>query len=153
MRRRCWAFSSAASWAGSYRDFLVERIFKPLGMKDTDFYVPKEKRDRAAVVYQQDQETGALKPVPFPNYDTPPAYTAGGGGLISTLDDYLAFARMMLNKGELNGKRFLKTETVELMTSNRLTQEQRDIPFLGMPLFERPGLRPRRLRHHGAGQA
>ncbi len=119
----------------TFREFIVERIFKPLGMKDTDFYVPKEKRDRAAVVYQQDQQTGALKPVPFPQYDTPPDFTAGGGGLISTLDDYLAFARMLLNKGELNGARLLKTETVELMRSNRLTPEQRAIPFLGMPLW------------------
>ena len=119
----------------TYREFILERILKPLGMHDTDFYVPKEKRDRAAVVYQQDQATGALKPVPFPNYDTPPVYTAGGGGLISTLDDYLTFARMLLNKGELNGKRYLKTETVALMTTNRLTPEQRAIPFLGMPLF------------------
>ena len=119
----------------TYREFIMERILKPLGMKDTDFYVPKEKRDRAAVVYQQDQATGALKPVPFPNYDTPPAYTAGGGGLISTLDDYLSFARMLLNKGELNGKRYIKAETFDLMTTNHLSDEQRQIPFLGMPMW------------------
>ena len=119
----------------TYRDFIMERILSPLGMKDTDFYVPKGKRDRAAVVYQQDQASGKLKAFPFPQYDTAPAYTAGGGGLISTLDDYLLFARMLLNKGELNGKRYLKRETFELMTSNHLTPEQRAIPFLGMPLF------------------
>ncbi len=119
----------------TYRDFITERILTPLGMADTDFYVPKDKRGRAAVVYQQDQATGALKPVPFPQYDSAPAYTAGGGGLISTLDDYLTFARMLLNKGELNGKRYLKRETFEQMTTNHLTQAQRDIPFLGMPLF------------------
>jgi CubicO group peptidase (beta-lactamase class C family) len=119
----------------TYRDFIMERILTPLGMVDTDFYVPKDKRGRAAVVYQQDQKTGALKPFPFPQYDSAPAYTAGGGGLISTLDDYLAFARMLLNKGELNGKRYLKRETFEQMTTNHLTQAQRDIPFLGMPLF------------------
>ncbi|HEY1632900.1 MAG TPA: serine hydrolase domain-containing protein [Rhizomicrobium sp.] len=118
-----------------YRDFLYERILSPLGMKDTDFYVPKEKRDRAAVVYQQDQASGKLTPVPFPDYDAPPAYAAGGGGLISTLDDYLRFARMMLNGGELDGKRYLKRETVTEMSSNRLTPEQRAIPFLGMPLW------------------
>ena len=83
-------------------------------------------RDRAAVVYQQDQATGKLNPFPFPNYDTPPEYTAGGGGLISTLDDYLTFARMLLNKGELNGKRYIKRETFELMTTNHLTPEQRN---------------------------
>ena len=119
----------------TYRDFIMERILSPLGMKDTDFYVPKDKRDRAAVVYQQDQETGTLKPVPFPQYDSPPAYTAGGGGLISTLDDYLLFARMLLNKGELNGRRYIARETFELMTTNHLTEDQRQIPFLGMPMW------------------
>jgi CubicO group peptidase (beta-lactamase class C family) len=118
-----------------FRDVLMEKLFKPLGMKDTDFYIPKEKRDRAAVVYQQNQETGALKPVPFPQYDEAPAYNSGGGGLISTADDYLAFARMLLNKGELNGRRYLKKETVELMTTNRLTPEQRAHGFLGIPLW------------------
>jgi CubicO group peptidase (beta-lactamase class C family) len=118
-----------------YREVIKERLLDPLGMVDTDFYVPKEKRDRLAVVYQQDQATGALKPVPFPQYDTPPAYTAGGGGLISTLDDYLTFARMLLNKGELNGKRYLERETFENMAANHLTDAQREIPFLGMPMW------------------
>ena len=119
----------------SYRDFILQRILAPLGMRDTDFYVPREKRARAAVVYQQDQATGTLTPVPFPQYDAPPAFTAGGGGLISTLDDYLSFARMMLNGGELDGRRYLKRETVELMRTNRLTPEQRAIPFLGLPFW------------------
>jgi len=123
----------------SYRDFIMKRILTPLGMRDTDFYVPKEKRARAAVVYQQDQATGTLSPVPFPQYDTPPAFTAGGGGLISTLDDYLSFARMMLNGGELDGRRYLKRETVELMHTNRLTPEQRAIPFLGLPFWAGAG--------------
>ena len=115
----------------SFRNFLIERIFKPLGMKDTDFFVPPEKRKRAAVVYRQDEATGKLNPVAFKQYDLPPAFCGGGGGLISTLDDYLKFARMMLNKGELEGRRYLKPETVSLMCTNRLTAEQRAIPFLG----------------------
>jgi CubicO group peptidase (beta-lactamase class C family) len=115
----------------SFRDFLMQRLFKPLGMADTDFFVPSDKRKRAAVVYRQDQATGKLSPVPFKQYDSPPAFTGGGGGLISTLDDYLQFARMLLNKGEHNGKRYLKAETVQLMCTNRLTPEQRAIPFLG----------------------
>jgi CubicO group peptidase (beta-lactamase class C family) len=119
----------------NYREFILDRILNPLGMKDTDFHVPPAKRDRAAVVYQQDQKTGKLNAFPFPNYDTPPEYTAGGGGLISTLDDYLTFARMLLNKGELNGKRYIRRETFELMTTNHLTPEQRAVPFLGMPLW------------------
>jgi CubicO group peptidase (beta-lactamase class C family) len=122
-----------------YRAFIMERIFKPLGMNDTDFYVPKAKRDRAAVVYQQNAKTAALEPVPFPQYDTPPDYCAGGGGLIATLDDYLRFARMLLNGGELDGTRILKRESVMDMRTNRLTPEQRAIPFLGMPLWAGQG--------------
>ncbi|MBS0412248.1 MAG: beta-lactamase family protein [Proteobacteria bacterium] len=118
-----------------FREFLMERIFKPLGMHDTDFYVPPEKRDRAAVVYRLDEKLDALQPVPFPRHDTPPAFCGGGGGLISTADDYLKFARMMLNKGELDGVRLLKAETVELMRANRLTDAQREIPFMGIPFW------------------
>jgi CubicO group peptidase (beta-lactamase class C family) len=114
-----------------FRDVLKERLFEPLGMIDTDFYVPPEKRNRAAVVYRQDQSSGRLDPVPFVQYDSPPAFCGGGGGLISTVDDYLKFARMMLNKGELDGRRFLKRQTVELMCTNRLTPAQREILFLG----------------------
>jgi CubicO group peptidase (beta-lactamase class C family) len=120
-----------------YRDVLFERLFNPLGMKDSDFYVPKEKRSRAAVMYQQ--EDAKLKVVNLRHYDDPPAFTGGGGGLTSTLDDYLAFARMMLNGGELDGRRYLKRETVELMRTNRLTDAQRAIPFLGLPYWNGMG--------------
>ncbi len=124
----------------TYRDFIMARILTPLGMSDTDFYVPPAKRDRAAVVYQQDAATSSLKPVPFPQYDTPPDFTAGRRqASISTLDDYLTFARMLLAGGELNGKRYLKRETVDAMRTNRLTAEQRAIPFLGMPLWAGQG--------------
>ncbi|HEX4181211.1 MAG TPA: serine hydrolase domain-containing protein [Caulobacteraceae bacterium] len=119
----------------TFRDFLMERIFGPLGMADTDFYMPPEKRARAAVVYRFDEEAGGLKPIPFAPYDAPPAFTGGGGGLVSTADDYLKFARMLLNKGEVDGVRLLKAETVELMTRNRLTDAQRDIPFMGIPFW------------------
>jgi len=118
-----------------FRDVLFERIFDPLGMVDTDFYVPPGKRERAAVVYRLDDDTGKLEPVPFTQYDSPPAFCGGGGGLISTADDYLKFARMLLNKGELGGVRLLKRETVELMTTNRLTDAQREIPFMGIPFW------------------
>jgi CubicO group peptidase (beta-lactamase class C family) len=121
----------------SYRDFLFERIFGPLGMKDTDFYTPPEKRSRAAVMYQQVE--GRLKVVPLRQYDSPPEFTGGGGGLTSTLDDYLSFARMMLNGGELDGRRYLKRQTVELMRTNRLTEAQRAIPFLGLPYWAGSG--------------
>jgi CubicO group peptidase (beta-lactamase class C family) len=115
-----------------FRDFLMQRIFKPLGMQDTDFYVPLEKRERAAIVYRLNVDKNVLEPVPFKQYDHAPDFCGGGGGLISTADDYLKFARMMLNKGELDGQRLVRNETVELMLTNRLTPAQREIPFLGM---------------------
>ena len=123
-----------------FRSVLMERLFGPLGMPDTDFYVPKEKRSRAATVYRQDPNTGALNVLPFRMHDAPPAFCGGGGGLISTADDYLKFARMLLNKGELDGRRYLKPETVALMCTNRLTPAQRAIPFLGaIPMWEGMG--------------
>ena len=118
-----------------FRDVLMERIFGPLGMVDTDFYVPPKKRDRAAVVYRLDDNLAGLEPVAFPQYDTAPVFCGGGGGLISTADDYLKFARMLLNDGELDGVRLLKPETVQLMRANRLTDEQRAIPFMGIPFW------------------
>ncbi|HYD44435.1 MAG TPA: serine hydrolase domain-containing protein [Phenylobacterium sp.] len=113
---------------------LKRRIFDKLGMVDTAFHIPKDKRHRAAQIYQAPAE-GGLKPVPFADYDESPAYEAGGGGLISTADDYLKFARMLLNDGELDGVRLLKAETVRDMRTNRLTDEQRQVPFLGIPFW------------------
>jgi CubicO group peptidase (beta-lactamase class C family) len=119
----------------SFREFLIERIFHPLGMVDTDFYIPPEKRDRAAVVYRMVEATGALEPVNFNRADTPPAFCGGGGGLVSTAGDYLTFARMLLAGGEVDGVRLLKPETVAMMRTNRLTDAQRAIPFMGMPFW------------------
>src|SRR6202012_1905526 len=109
------------------RDFLIERIFGPLGMHDTDFFVPPQKRARAAVVYRMNVEKNHLEPVPFKQFDHAPNFCGGGGGLISTADDYLKFARMMLDKGELNGTRLVSPETIALMCTNRLTPAQRAI--------------------------
>jgi CubicO group peptidase (beta-lactamase class C family) len=122
-----------------FREFLKDRIFAPLGMQDTDFFVPTERRDRAAVVYRQDDKTGALDPVAFKSTGQAPAFCGGGGGLISTADDYLKFARLLLNDGEVDGVRLLKPETVELMRANRLTEAQRAIDFLGMPFWAGQG--------------
>ena len=116
-----------------FRDVLMERILGPLGMSDTDFYVPPAKRDRAAVVYRAEAE--GLQPVDFAEHDTPPAFCGGGGGLISTVDDYLKFARALLNDGEADGVRLLKPETMALMRANRLTDAQRQIPFMGIPFW------------------
>lgn len=118
-----------------FGDVLQERVFGPLGMVDTAFHVPPEKLDRAAKLYRINTETDALEEVPFPYYPAPPAFAAGGGGLVSTADDYLKFARLMLNGGELDGVRLLKAETLAMMTQNRLSAEQRAIPFMGIPFW------------------
>ena len=123
----------------SFRDFLIERIFTPLGMVDTDFFVPPEKRDRAAVLYRLDDALSALEPVPFAKRDGPPRFCGGGGGLISTVDDYLKFARMLLGGGMVDGVRLLKADTVAQMTANRLTEAQRQITFMGMPFWAGQG--------------
>ena len=114
---------------------LKERIFDRLGMTDTAFWIPPEKRDRLARLYQAPPTDGPLKDVSLPQTDTPPAFEGGGGGLISTADDYLKFARMLLGKGEVDGVRLLKSETVDQMTANLLTDTQREHGFLGMPFW------------------
>jgi CubicO group peptidase (beta-lactamase class C family) len=108
-------------------------VFDPLGMGETAFWIPPQKRDRLARLYRK--VDGRLKDVSLPFADSPPAWEGGGGGLISTVDDYLKFARMMIGGGELAGVRLLKPETVALMATNRLTPAQREIPFFGMPLW------------------
>jgi CubicO group peptidase (beta-lactamase class C family) len=114
---------------------LKDRIFSPLGMHDTDFWCPPQKRDRMARLYRIDPETDRLQDVSFPHVERQPVFEAGGGGLISTADDYLKFARMMLGKGEVDGVRLVKAGTVEMMTRNRLTDAQRQIPFMGIPFW------------------
>jgi CubicO group peptidase (beta-lactamase class C family) len=110
--------------------FFRERIFDPLGMKDTAFSVPEAKIDRLATLYRPDAATGKL--VVFDEarggrWARPPVFEAGGGGLVSTVDDYLAFSRMMLNRGEYGGERILSRLSVELMTTDHITPEQKAI--------------------------
>jgi CubicO group peptidase (beta-lactamase class C family) len=119
----------------SLSEVLKARIFDPLGMQDTFFWTPPEKRERLARLYRVDPATDRLQDVSFPHGDAPPAFEAGGGGLVSTADDYLRFARMMLGKGALDGVRLLKPETLDLMTANRLTAAQREVPFMGIPFW------------------
>lgn len=119
----------------SLGEVLQERIFAPLGMVDTFFWCPPEKRDRLAKLYRAPPEGGPLEDVSLPNPKSPAPFEAGGGGLISTADDYLKFARMMVGKGEVDGVRLVKPETIELMTANRLTDAQRTIPFMGIPFW------------------
>jgi len=122
-----------------FRDFLFKRIFEPLGMVDTDFWVPPAKRGRLAKMYRMKDDQSGLEVAPFPLVDSPPAFCGGGGGLISGLDDYLKFARMLLGDGEVDGVRLLKPETVALMRTNRLTDAQREIPFMGIPFWAGQG--------------
>lgn len=105
----------------AFDTFLQERIFTPLKMVDTGFYVPEQEQGRLAVSYTPDAEKGLL---PFPNepWLSQPTFLNGGGGLVSTMDDYLRFARLLLNEGELDGVRLLKPETVQMMRSNQLPE-------------------------------
>ena len=122
-----------------FRQVLLERIFAPLGMTDTDFWLPENKRGRLASLYAYEEGTAGLSKVPLELYDEPPAYTPGGGGLISSAADYHRFARMLLNGGALDGVRLLRPETVRLMQTNRLTDAQRQVPFVGMDLWAKSG--------------
>jgi CubicO group peptidase (beta-lactamase class C family) len=122
-----------------FREFLFERIFGPLGMVDTDFWIPPEKAARAANVYGFNDDETALEARPFPARTAPPRFCGGGGGLISTLDDYLKFARMLRGEGEVDGVRLLQPGTVRLMRQNRLTDAQREIPFMNIPMWAGQG--------------
>ena len=113
-------------WSGqSFEDFLAERICKPLDMKDTAFDVPKGKVDRFTANYAPNG-SGKLRLIDDPaksRYLTPAGLASGGGGLVSTTRDYLRFLQMVLNSGELHGKRLLKKKTVRLMTRNQLPKK------------------------------
>ena len=108
--------------------FLRERIFAPLGMKDTAFGVPEAKLGRLATCYQTDFATG--KAVVFDEarggrFARSPVLESGAGGLVSTVDDFLAFGRMMLAKGRHGRERILSRLSVELMTTDHITTEQK----------------------------
>lgn len=104
--------------------FMQEHIFKPLDMKDSGFFVPQEKRARFATNYRatpDEQLTTVAAAGKEPeDYATEPTMPSGGGGLVTTAEDYYRFAQMLANKGELDGKRILAPATVALMTSNHL---------------------------------
>ena len=115
--------------------FLRERIFDPLGMKDTGFYVPEEKLDRLPACYGKDFLTGqvvVLHEARGGHFARPPVFESGGGGLVSTVDDMAAFGLMMLNKGAYGRERVLSGPSVELMTMDHLTPEQK----ASSPFFE-----------------
>jgi CubicO group peptidase (beta-lactamase class C family) len=124
--------------------FFRERIFEPLGMKDTGFSVPAAKLHRLAACYSTNPETGALElydDAVGGQWSRPPAFPSGAAGLVSTVDDYLAFGQMMLNKGKLGSKRILSRPSIETMTTDQLTPEQKAVS----------GLVPRYFDAHGWG--
>jgi CubicO group peptidase (beta-lactamase class C family) len=126
----------------SLGEVLRARIFDPLSMKDTGFTVPRAKRHRRAGAYGFDERghLTELDAVPggaaLPERPDDMAYESGGQGLWSTVDDYLAFARMFVGRGAVDGVVLLRPETVALMASNRLSDNQRaQSRMLRMPIF------------------
>ena len=113
----------------SFRSFLKTEIFEPLGMKDTDFFVPKEKWNRFTNQNSR-KRSGELfisESASKSGYKRMPKNESGGGGLCSTASDYFKFCQMILNGGEFNGKRLLKNETVSLMLTNHLPSSVKNI--------------------------
>jgi CubicO group peptidase (beta-lactamase class C family) len=130
-----------------FEQFLKERILNPLGMNDTDFFVPKDKAHRFAACYSADPQGGmtfhaterkgtlTLQDDPATSsFLEPPSFISGGGGLCSTAADYLTFCRALLNGGELGGVRLLGPKTLKLMTSNHLPGGA-DLPAMSRSLF------------------
>lgn len=130
-----------------FEQFLKERILGPLGMNDTDFFVPKEKAHRFAACYSADPQGGmtfhaterkgslTLQDDPTTSsFLSPPSLVSGGGGLCSTAADYLTFCRALLNGGELGGVRLLGPKTLKLMASNHLPGGV-DLPTMSRSLF------------------
>lgn len=105
--------------------FLAERIFQPLGMVDTGFFVPADKRARLATLYRKSSSRG-LAPIEragmiLPDHDGAPAVPSGGGGLVGTAQDYARFAQMLLNGGEFRGARVVSAASLRLMMTNHLS--------------------------------
>jgi CubicO group peptidase (beta-lactamase class C family) len=111
-----------------FETFLSERVLSPLGMRDTGFSVPDDKSDRLATSYLVDHASTDLVPydgVADSSWAQPPAFPDGGDGLVSTIDDYLAFAQMLRDNGRHGGGRILSRPSVALMTTDALTPEQK----------------------------
>lgn len=106
-------------------EYMQEVIFEPLGMVDTGFFVPIGNESRLVQIYTVDKNTGqtiVMKNEPLGDYLSDPNVHNGGGGLVSSMSDYLKFAQMLLNQGELNGERILGRKTVEYLTTNHLPE-------------------------------
>jgi CubicO group peptidase (beta-lactamase class C family) len=135
-----WMYETGADVAGvlisratgmSFGDALRERICDPLGMRDTAFCVPIENISRLSTAYQRDGVTDDLvvEDAPDGRWSRPPKFEEGGGGLVSTLDDYLAFASALLAGGTYRGERILSRPSVTLMTSDHLTPTQKALAW------------------------
>ena len=151
-----WNYSVSADVTGyligkisgmPFEQFLQERIFDPLGMADTGFFVPADKAHRFAACYNADpggmmsfhatEKKGGLSLQDDPttsSFLAPPSFISGGGGLCSTAADYLTFCRALLNGGELGGVRLIGPKTLALMTTNHLP-DNRDLPAISRSMF------------------
>lgn len=118
----------------SLDEFMHERILEPLGMVDTAFWVPADKRDRFAELYFRNPADGRAAKMPAPSLQERPEMISGGGGLCGTAADYLRFSQMLLNGGELDGVRLLGSRTVDYMTQNHLPGGA-SLEEYGRPLF------------------
>jgi CubicO group peptidase (beta-lactamase class C family) len=125
----------ARATGSSFEEALRVRICQPLGMKDTGFSVPSEKFDRFATSYRRDANGDlVVEDAPEGRWSRPPVFEEGGGGLVSTLDDYFAFASTLLAGGTFRGERVLSPPSVALMTTDQLTPRQRALAWA--PLYE-----------------
>jgi CubicO group peptidase (beta-lactamase class C family) len=112
------------------QDFLAERVFEPLRMVDTGFEVPAGKLDRFTSYYRPASAGLELVDAPDGQWSSVPVFPSGAGGLVSTVDDWHSFARMLLADGTVDGRRLLSPESVRQMTSDHLTKTQRDASAL-----------------------
>lgn len=136
-----WRYGTSADILGAvievvsgmkFGEFLEKELFRPLGMRDTAFWVPQEKRGRLAAAYETVAKEGGNALIRYEGnnlailngMDRPPAFESGGAGLASTLDDYMRFARMLMQEGTLDGVRVLKPATVRYMAGGALMETQ-----------------------------
>jgi CubicO group peptidase (beta-lactamase class C family) len=149
-----WMYSTGADVLGvliarassqPFETFLRERLFEPLGMTDTGFAVPVGKLGRLASAYWPGPATGALTPDDRPkdSWSRPPVFPSGAGdpqaGLVSTVDDYLAFAQMLLGGGKHGSQRILSRPSVEMMTTDQLTPAQKAVSGFWPGYFDNRG--------------